>query len=61
MSLLSAIIIPQLEKELIAMEPAIAQFMLKQFKAAGADVMDWIEKKIEPEALKMNVQEDIPL
>lgn len=47
MSLLSAIILPRLEKELIAMEPAISQFVISQMKAMASEVIEWAEKKID--------------
>ncbi len=50
MSLLSAIILPKLEKELVALEPEIVQFVLSQLQSIGADLMAWVEKKIEPKA-----------
>lgn len=45
MSLLSSIILPRLEKELIALEPLAAQFLLNQFKEAGIEFMAWVESK----------------
>ena len=45
MSLLSSIILPKLEKELVALEPQIAQFVLGQLKAVAVDVLHWIEQK----------------
>jgi hypothetical protein len=47
MSLLSSVILPKLEKELIAMEPEIAQFILIQAKSVGAELLAWIEKKLD--------------
>ncbi len=47
MSLLSSIILPRLEKELIAMEPAISQFILSQIKSMASEVIEWVETKIE--------------
>lgn len=44
MSLLGALILPQLEKELIALEPEIAQFLLEQAHVVGSEILDWIEK-----------------
>lgn len=46
MSLFSAIILPKLEKEIMAMEPEIAQFLLNQLKNLGAEVVMWAESKI---------------
>jgi hypothetical protein len=46
MSLLSAIILPKLEKELLILEPHIAQFILKQVKSIGDDIVGWAEQKI---------------
>lgn len=50
MSLLSSIILPILEKELIALEPSIAQFVINQLEAVGSEVMAWIESKGKPAA-----------
>lgn len=47
MSLLSSIILPRLEKELIAMEPAISQFIISQMKSMASEVIEWAETKIE--------------
>ena len=47
MSLLSSIILPSLEKELVALEPQIAQFLLKQAHTVGAEVLAWVEQKLE--------------
>lgn len=45
MSLLSAIILPKLEKELIALEPVIASFVLKELQTIAETVITWIESK----------------
>lgn len=45
MSLLSSLILPHLEKELLALEPEIASFVLKQLKVVATDVITWIESK----------------
>jgi hypothetical protein len=45
MSLLSAIILPKLEKELIALQPEIAAFSINQLKALASEVIEWAEKK----------------
>lgn len=58
MSLLSAIILPKLEKELIALEPQIAQLVLSQLKSIGADFMVWVEQKIEQP--KVDASSDVP-
>lgn len=50
MSLLSSIILPKLEKELIVLEPAIAQFVISQLESIGSEVMAWIESKGKPAA-----------
>ncbi len=46
MSLLSSIILPKLEKELIALEPEIAQFLINQLKILGTEVALWAENKL---------------
>lgn len=43
MSLFSSIFLPKLEKELIALEPVIAQFALLQIKKITIEIMQWIE------------------
>lgn len=45
MSLLSSIILPKLEKELTALEPQAAQFLLGELKSMSADVLAWAENK----------------
>lgn len=58
MSLLSSIILPKLERELLAVEPQIAQFLVSQLKSLGADVVSWAEKKLN---VSGNLQsEDVP-
>lgn len=46
MSLLSSILLPQIEKELLALEPDIAQFIVAQLKNMSADIVVWAEKKM---------------
>lgn len=46
MSLLSSILLPRLEKELIALEPDIAEFLIKQLKNLAEEVIEWSEKKV---------------
>ena len=45
MSLLSSIILPRLEKELIALEPQAAQFIVNQLMNVGMEVMQWLDSK----------------
>jgi hypothetical protein len=53
MSLLSALILPKLEKELVDLEPEIAQFLLGQMKVMGSELLAWVETKINlPEQSK---------
>lgn len=46
MSLLSSLILPKLEKELLTLEPEIAQFVFGQLKSMGAEVVAWAEGKL---------------
>ncbi len=46
MSLFSSLILPHLEKELVNLQPEIADFLLKQLKNAAAEVVEWAESKI---------------
>lgn len=46
MSLLSSILLPKLEDELIKLSPDIQRFLLTQLKSLGADVIEWAETKI---------------
>jgi len=46
MSLLSTIILPKLEKELIGLEPEVTQFIVSQLKSLAADVVMWAETKL---------------
>lgn len=45
MSLLTSFIIPELEKELMEVEPIIASFLVKKIKAEAAELLQWIESK----------------
>lgn len=45
MSLFSSMILPSLEKGLIALEPEFKIFLLSQAKAALPDLLAWIESK----------------
>lgn len=45
MSLLSAVILPKLEKELMLMEPEIAECALKIIKMIADEVIIWLEQK----------------
>ena len=47
MSLLSSLILPKLEKELLEMEPQIAEFMINQLKECASEVVHWAENKIK--------------
>lgn len=47
MSLLSAIILPKLEKELIVLEPEIAKLLFAQAKSIGMEITAWAEKKLQ--------------
>ena len=47
MSLLSSIILPKLEKELLSQEPEIAAFLVKQLHALASEVITWAEGKIQ--------------
>ena len=46
MSLISKLILPQLEKELMALEPQVAEFLLKQLKELANEIVNWAEIKI---------------
>lgn len=46
MSLLSSIILPQLEAELVQQEPAIAEFLIKQIHKLASEVIIWAEVKV---------------
>jgi len=56
MSLLSSLIIPHLEDQLVQYEPEIAHFILIQIKNIGGELLDWTTNKIaEHEQLKKNL------
>lgn len=57
MSLLSTILLPHLERELIALEPQIAAFVLKQVTNLAADVIQWGENKMLHADQKPHVHE----
>ena len=46
MSLLSSILLPKLEKELVALEPEAYQFLLSQLKMFASEIASWAEQKI---------------
>ncbi len=46
MSLLSSIIIPKLEAELINQEPVIAEFIIKQAHILANEIITWAESKL---------------
>ncbi len=46
MSLLSSIILPKLEAELLAQEPAIAEFLVKQVHTLATEVITWAQAKV---------------
>jgi len=50
MSLLSSIILPALEKQLLALEPQAAAFVISELESIGAAVAAWIEAKGKPAA-----------
>ena len=65
MSLLSAILLPEIEKQLIALEPQIAAFVLKQLHVIGSEFVAYVEGKLNivpapaadvPAAPAVNVQ-----
>ena len=47
MSLITAFILPLLEKELISIEPAAQAFMISEIKILGADIVKWAEAKLQ--------------
>lgn len=46
MSLLSSIILPKLEAELLAQEPQIAEFLVKQLHTLATEVITWAQSKV---------------
>lgn len=46
MSLLSSIILPKLERELVQLTPDIQQFLLAQLKIVAGEIIEWAESKI---------------
>lgn len=57
MSLLSSIILPKLEKELIALEPVIASFVLKEIQSAAEIIIEWVETKAQKAVNKEHSEE----
>ena len=47
MNLLSGLILPKLKKELLELEPEVAQFILNQLKSLASEVLEWIEEKVQ--------------
>lgn len=52
MSLLSSIILPKLEKELMEQEPQVAEFILKQVHTLSTEVISWAESKLLSQGAK---------
>jgi hypothetical protein len=46
MSLVSSIILPKLEAELLKIEPELASFILNQLKSVASEVVQWAEEKV---------------
>lgn len=46
MNYLASFIIPILERELLKLEPEVAQFLLQQFKLMATELVDWAEVKL---------------
>lgn len=59
MSLLSSIILPKLEKELISLEPEIANFIISQIETVGKEILDWVNSKGK-EAASFSSKADVP-
>jgi hypothetical protein len=53
MSLFSSIILPHLEKKLIALEPEIAHFVLDELEDLGEHLFEWIRSKARHAADKV--------
>jgi len=47
MSLLSGIILTELEKQLVIMQPQIADFLLKQLHAISLELIAYVEQKLD--------------
>jgi len=56
MSLLSSVILPHLEKELIALEPQLSNFVLGQIKLVSSEIIDWVDKKLSNSDLDKSKQ-----
>jgi len=46
MSLLSSIVLPKLERELVQLTPDIQQFLLAQLKIVAGELIEWAESKL---------------
>lgn len=46
MSLLSSIILPMIERELVQAAPELSEALLKQIKALGSIMVEWAESKL---------------
>jgi hypothetical protein len=46
MSILSSLILPELEKQLIAYEPMLADFAVKQLHKLGSELVAYAESKM---------------
>lgn len=52
MSLFTSVVLPMFEKELIALEPEIASFLVAEIEKVFKVLLNWIELKAKPAALK---------
>lgn len=58
MSLITAFILPLLEKELIAVEPQVQEFLLTEIKVLGNDIVKWAEYKIQNKLTSITKERD---
>jgi hypothetical protein len=61
MSLLSSILLPEIEKQLIALEPQIAQFVMTNLHELASEFVTFIESKIKfSHQIKEELPTDVP-
>jgi hypothetical protein len=54
MSLLSSLILPELEKQLVSIEPLLAQFIFQQLRDIGQELVSYVENKVDNDQNKID-------
>lgn len=57
MSLLSSVILPEVEKSLVGMKPEMIRFLMSQVQTIGSELLEWVERKLDNPVFH---DEDVP-